>query len=129
MELAIAVKFATLFMFLTSLLVLITNRVDAAAFCPPLLHVAMQFSVDARETVDIVYVTADDLKPYGNNPRRNDDAVDAVAESIKEFGFKVPIVVSSDMTIVTGHTRLKATRRLGMKEVPCIIADADHCGT
>ena len=73
--------------------------------------------------MDIVYVTADDLKPYGNNPRRNDDAVDAVAESIIEFGFKVPIVVSSDMTIVTGHTRLKAARKLGMKEVPCIIAD------
>ena len=65
----------------------------------------------------------DDLIPYENNPRINDDAVEYVAESIREFGFKVPIVIDKDNVVVTGHTRLKASKELGLKEVPCIIAD------
>ena len=64
-----------------------------------------------------------DLHPYENNPRKNDSAVDAVAASIKEFGFKVPIVVDRNNVVVTGHTRLKAAKRLGLKTVPTIIAD------
>ncbi len=64
-----------------------------------------------------------DLIEYENNPRNNDEAVNAVANSIKEFGFKVPIVITSDNTIIAGHTRLKASRLLGLDEVPCIIAD------
>ena len=64
-----------------------------------------------------------DLNPYPNNPRINDQAVDAVAESIKQFGFKVPIVIDKDNVIITGHTRLKAAKKLGMKEVPVILAD------
>lgn len=64
-----------------------------------------------------------DLKVYENNPRNNDAAVDAVANSIKEFGFKVPIVISKDNVIIAGHTRLKASIKLGLKEVPCIIAN------
>jgi len=63
------------------------------------------------------------LKEYDNNPRCNDEAVEAVANSIKEFGFKVPIVVTSNNVIIAGHTRLKASVLLGLKEVPCIIAD------
>jgi len=63
-----------------------------------------------------------DIRPYENNPRINDDAVDAVAASIREFGFKVPIVVDKDGVIVTGHTRLKAAEKLGMEKVPVIVA-------
>lgn len=64
-----------------------------------------------------------DLKPYDKNPRKNDDAVKYVAESIKEFGFKVPIVVDENNVIVAGHTRWKAAKKLGIIEVPCIISD------
>lgn len=71
----------------------------------------------------IVNKNVDDLIPYVNNPRKNDAAVDAVASSIKNFGFKVPIIVDSENEIVAGHTRLKAALKLGMKEVPCIVAD------
>ena len=63
------------------------------------------------------------LRPYENNPRINDGAVEAVAKSIDEFGFKVPIVVDSDYVIIAGHTRLKAAERLGLKTVPVVIAD------
>lgn len=70
----------------------------------------------------IVYQAVDDLIPYVNNPRNNDAAVDAVANSIEEFGFKVPVVVDEDNIIVAGHTRIKAAGKLGMDEVPTIIA-------
>lgn len=60
--------------------------------------------------------------PYKGNPRINDDAVDAVAESIKQFGFKQPIVVDKDNVIIAGHTRYKAAKKLGLKEVPCVVA-------
>ncbi|MBR0289672.1 MAG: ParB N-terminal domain-containing protein, partial [Selenomonadaceae bacterium] len=61
--------------------------------------------------------------PYENNPRQNDGAVDAIAKSIAEFGFKVPIVIDSGNVIVAGHTRLKAAQKLNMEKVPCLIAD------
>lgn len=73
--------------------------------------------------MDIIYKDLKKLKPYENNPRFNDEAIDRVAESIKEFGFKVPIIIDKDNVIVTGHTRFKASQKLGLKEVPCIIAD------
>lgn len=63
------------------------------------------------------------LIPYENNPRKNDDAVPYVKESIRQFGFKVPIVIDKDNIVVCGHTRLKAAMELGLKEVPCVIAD------
>lgn len=63
------------------------------------------------------------IKPYENNPRLNDGAVEAVKESIKEFGFKVPIVIDKNNVIVCGHTRYKASKELGLKEIPCIRAD------
>lgn len=64
-----------------------------------------------------------DLIPYEQNPRFNEEAVDYVANSIREFGFKVPIVVDKDNVIVAGHTRLKASEQLGLEEVPVIRAD------
>lgn len=54
------------------------------------------------------------LKEYENNPRNNENAVDKVASSIKEFGFKVPIVIDENNIIIAGHTRLKAAKRLGL---------------
>lgn len=65
----------------------------------------------------------DELIPYENNPRKNDKSVDYVANSISQFGFKVPIVIDCNGTIVAGHTRYKAAVKLGMETVPCIIAD------
>ena len=65
----------------------------------------------------------DEIKPYENNPRHNDNAVDAVANSIREFGFRVPLVVDSEGVIVAGHTRYKAAQKLGLQTVPCLVAD------
>lgn len=73
--------------------------------------------------MNIKDIDIDNLREYENNPRNNDSAVDAVAESIRQFGFKVPIVIDGDNVIVCGHTRAKAARKLGMDTVPCIIAD------
>lgn len=74
-------------------------------------------------SLQIQYRSITDLIPYEKNPRKNDEAVKYVAESIKEFGFKVPIVIDSDGVVIAGHTRLKAAKKLKLKEVPCIIAD------
>ena len=71
----------------------------------------------------VTYMDVDSLIPYANNPRLNDNAVDAVAASIKEFGFKVPIVVDGENVIINGHTRLKAAHKLGLEQVPVIVAD------
>lgn len=60
--------------------------------------------------LQIVYKNISELNPYENNPRFNDDAVEYVANSIKEFGFKVPIIIDSSNIIVAGHTRLKAAK-------------------
>ena len=73
--------------------------------------------------MDIQYKRLSDITPYERNPRKNDSAVKYVANSIKEFGFKVPIIIDKDGVIVAGHTRYKAAIKLKMKEVPCIIAD------
>jgi DNA modification methylase len=66
--------------------------------------------------------TLDRVRPYENNPRNNDDAVDAVAASIREFGFSQPIVVDSDSVIIVGHTRLKAAQKLRLDRVPVVVA-------
>ena len=73
--------------------------------------------------MEIVNKKLDELREYENNPRNNDNAVAAVAASIKEFGFKVPIVIDAAGVIIAGHTRAKAAAQLGMKTVPCIIAE------
>ena len=64
----------------------------------------------------------DRVKPYDKNPRRNDKAVEAVANSIREFGFRQPIVVDANGIIVVGHTRYKAALKLGMATVPVHVA-------
>ena len=64
-----------------------------------------------------------EIQPYENNPRNNDSAVDAVAASIREFGWQQPIVVDKDGVIIAGHTRYKAARKLGLTEVPVVVAD------
>ena len=71
----------------------------------------------------IEYINIDELIPYINNPRTNDNAVDKVAASIKEFGFKNPIIIDKDNVIIAGHTRLLASRKLGLEEVPVIRAE------
>ena len=64
-----------------------------------------------------------EVHEYPNNPRRNDEAVDKVANSIREFGWQQPIVVDSEGVVIVGHTRLKAAQKLGLETVPVIVAD------
>ena len=71
----------------------------------------------------IIEKKVEELIPYVNNPRNNEAAVDFVAASIKEFGFKNPIIIDKDGVIVAGHTRLAAAKKLGLESVPCIMAD------
>lgn len=73
--------------------------------------------------MQIVELNIGELKPYKENPRINDNAIDAVAASIAEFGFKVPIIIDKDNVIIAGHTRLKAAQKLGLESVPVIRAD------
>ena len=73
--------------------------------------------------MNIIEKRVKDLKPYEKNPRLNDDAVKYVAESIRNFGFKVPIVIDKDNNIVCGHTRWKACKKLKIDTVPCVVAD------
>jgi ParB-like chromosome segregation protein Spo0J len=65
----------------------------------------------------------DRLTEYARNPRKNDHAVDKIAGAIKEFGFRIPVVAKSDGLVVDGHLRLKAAKKLGLTEVPVILAD------
>ena len=73
--------------------------------------------------MEIIMKPISELQAYDNNPRLNDRAVDPVAKSIEEFGFKVPILLDKDNVIIAGHTRLRAAKKLGMTEVPCIMCD------
>jgi len=73
--------------------------------------------------MNIQYVPIASIKPYKNNPRKNKAAVGPVAESIKQFGFRVPIVLDKDGVIVAGHTRLAAAKQLKLSRVPCVVAD------
>ena len=73
--------------------------------------------------MDVKNFRLDELKPYEKNPRKNDNAVDAVAKSIKTFGFKVPIVIDSSGVIIAGHTRYKAAQKMKLESVPCVVAD------
>lgn len=73
--------------------------------------------------LQIVYKDLIDIKPYENNPRDNKEAISYVANSITEFGFKVPIVIDKDNIIVCGHTRYEAAKQLNMESIPCIMAD------
>lgn len=73
--------------------------------------------------MNILELPIQEIKPYKRNPRKNDKAVEYVANSIRSFGFKVPIVIDADHEIVCGHTRWKAAKTLGLETVPCIMAD------
>lgn len=73
--------------------------------------------------MNIIDKPIEQLIPYEKNARNNMQSIDKVAKSIKEFGFKVPIVLDKNNVIVAGHTRYAAAKKLGMKEVPCIVAD------
>lgn len=73
--------------------------------------------------MEIVNIAVDKLVPYENNPRNNTEAIQYVANSIKEFGFKVPLVIDGDNVVICGHTRLLAAKQLGFKDVPCVVAD------
>lgn len=70
----------------------------------------------------IVEKQLNEIRPYEKNPRRNDAAVEYVAESIKQFGWKQPIVIDKDGIIIAGHTRYKAAQKIGCEKVPCLIA-------
>ena len=69
-------------------------------------------------------VQISEVKPYENNPRNNDSAVEATANSIQEFGWQQPIVVDKNHVIIAGHTRYKAAKKLDMKEVPVVVASS-----
>src|SRR5262245_53747468 len=74
-------------------------------------------------THEIVMWPVSRFNPYARNPRRNDNVVDRMMSSIKEFGFKIPILVRSDGTVVDGHLRLKAAEKLGLEDLPVILCD------
>lgn len=71
----------------------------------------------------VVYQDISQIHPYKNNPRNNEAAIEPVAQSIKRFGFRVPILIDGKGTIIAGHTRYEAAKRLGMDKVPCIRVD------
>ena len=73
--------------------------------------------------IKIIEKDINELVPYENNARINDKAVDVVANSIKEFGFKQPIIIDKNNVLVAGHTRVLACKKLGITKVPCIVAD------
>jgi len=75
------------------------------------------------KNLEIQYWQVAELIPYARNPRKNDEAVDRMVASIREFGFKVPLLIRSNGDIVDGHLRLKASQKLGMTEVPVILCD------
>lgn len=81
------------------------------------------YEVDGMDNMDVKWVRIDDLKPYAKNPRKNDGSIEYVANSIKEFGWRQPIVADKDGVIIAGHTRYKAAKRLRRKTVPVVYAD------
>ena len=79
--------------------------------------------MEVKEAMQVQYADPLELIPYENNPRVNDYAVKKVLESIKEFGFRNPILVDADMVIIAGHTRREASILAGLERVPYIVAD------
>lgn len=75
------------------------------------------------DKLKIEYVDINKIKPYKKNPRKNEKAIPYVMESIKQFGFKNPVILDKDNVIVAGHTRIESAKRLGITEIPCIYAD------
>lgn len=81
------------------------------------------FFMKGEKLMEVIDIRIADIIPYENNPRKNEEAIEKVAASIRDFGFKVPIVVDKNNVIVAGHTRLKAAEMLGLETVPVIRAD------
>lgn len=77
--------------------------------------------IDSSKVGEFVHV--DQLRPHAKNPRHNDHAVEAIANSIKRFGFTSPIVANKDNTILAGHTRWKAAKSIGLETVPVVYVD------
>lgn len=73
--------------------------------------------------MEIIYKSTKEIKPYENNPRNNNEAVEKVAVSITDYGFRVPIIIDSNNVIVAGHTRYKAALKIGCESIPCIVID------
>lgn len=73
--------------------------------------------------MEIIYKSTNEIEPYENNPRNNNEAVEKVAVSITDYGFRVPIIIDSNNVIVAGHTRYKAALKIGCESVPCIVID------
>lgn len=73
--------------------------------------------------LQIIYKNIEEIKPYEKNPRRNKKAIEYVKNSIKEFGFKVPVIIDKNDVIVCGHTRVESAKLLNITKIPCIIAD------
>ena len=73
--------------------------------------------------MNIQEIEISQISPYKNNPRINEDAVEVVSKSLKEFGFQQPLVLDKDMSVVVGHTRLLAAKKIGLSAVPCLVAD------
>ena len=94
---------------------------------PPLPNLTRYAGGDAKKgdkmNQQIAYQDISQIHPYENNPRNNEAAIEPVAKSIKEFGFRVPILIDGKGTIIAGHTRYEAAKRLGMDKVPCIRVD------
>ena len=76
-----------------------------------------------EKRLEVVYLPVADIHPYKNNNKTHADNVDSIANSIECFGFQIPIVVNKDHVVITGHGRLMAAQKLGLKEIPCIISD------
>ena len=76
-----------------------------------------------QERIEVTQWRVDDLIPDPDNPRRNEAAIPAVKESIRQFGFRVPLVIDAEGNVAAGHTRLAAAKELGLEEVPCVVAD------
>lgn len=72
--------------------------------------------------MEVKNISVKDIIPYENNPRKNEDAIQVVMNSIREFGIKQPLVIDENNVIVVGHTRFAAAKKLGYTEVPCVIA-------
>lgn len=73
--------------------------------------------------MNILMIELDEIFPYKNNPRNNELAVEVVANSIREFGFKNPLILDKNNVIIAGHTRYEAAKQIGLEEIPCVIAD------
>jgi ParB-like chromosome segregation protein Spo0J len=72
--------------------------------------------------MEIVEKDIGEVFPYENNPRKNESAIEPVAKSLKEFGWRQPIVIDKNNVIIVGHTRWEAAQMLGLKKVPCLVA-------